>query len=233
MGFGDQRYRLPNYTAGIQVLARRDVKAADSLTRPGADNAGTLHAEVLRLGVHCGDRGVRAADRPTGLGGVVLQNLVAGEFPGTLYGVNPHAGDTVLGVPCTPDIASLPEAPELAVVCTSPHRIPGIVSELGEKGVKAVSIVMGGLSQATPGDASPSGQAPELAQSLLDLSLGGGKTLKEATWEAAQPYDMRILGPNSIGAIVPPVTWIQPLIFHFLYILSVRDEAQLPLAATL
>jgi acyl-CoA synthetase (NDP forming)/RimJ/RimL family protein N-acetyltransferase len=146
---------------------------------------------------------IGASERPAGLGGVVLQNLITGEFPGSLYAVNPHAGDSVLGIPCSADIASLPEVPELAIVCTSPRRIPGIVSELGEKGVKAVSIVMGGLSQSAPADGSRLGQVLEWSQGLLGLSLDSGKTLKEATWEAAQPYDMRILGPNSIGAIVP------------------------------
>ena len=145
---------------------------------------------------------IGASERPWSLGGAVLNNLLEGGFPGTLLAVNPHGAETVFGLPRHASIEALPQVPDLAIVCTSPARIPRVVDALGRRGVHAVMIVMGGLSA----PAGPSGlrdPAAGLAYRLLHLRLDGGKTLKEATWEAAQPYDMRIMGPNCFGVVVP------------------------------
>jgi acetyl-CoA synthetase (ADP-forming)/acetyltransferase len=145
---------------------------------------------------------IGASERALSLGGVVLKNLQDAGFPGSLLAVNPHGGDTVFGVPRHASIEALPEVPDLAIVCTSPARVPRVVDALGKRGVRAVMIVMGGLSApAAPGDGRD--RTAGLAYRLMGLRLDGGKTLKEATWEAAQPYDMRIMGPNCIGAVVP------------------------------
>jgi hypothetical protein len=68
--------------------------------------------------------------------------------------------------------------------------------------INAVMIVMGGLS-APAGNGDLRDRTAGLAYRLMALRLDGGKTLKEATWEAAQPYDMRIMGPNCFGTVVP------------------------------
>ncbi len=144
---------------------------------------------------------IGASERNPSLGGTVLKNILQAGFRGTLMAVNPHGGEGILGVPRFASVAALPEPPDLAVVCTQPETIPRLVDELGKKGVRAVLIVMGGLSmEASPGGL---GQVVELARNLLGLPLEGGKTLKEAVWEAAQPHDLRIMGPNCIGVVVP------------------------------
>ena len=146
---------------------------------------------------------VGASEREDSLGRTVLQNLIDAGFPGTLMAVNRHGGKRILGLPRYSSIADLPEAPDLAVITTSPGATPEIVGELGEKGVHAVLIVMGGLSLPAPLVPGRLGGAMEFAHSLLGIRLESGKTLKEAAWEAARPHDMRIMGPNCMGVIVP------------------------------
>jgi len=146
---------------------------------------------------------IGASERPMSLGGAVLKNLVAAGFEGELLPVNPHGGKKILGLRRFRDIPSLPATPDLAIICTSPARIPGVVDELGKIGVHAVLIVMGGLSLPTVGIKDFLGNVLSLPSSLLALKLAGGKTLKDMTWDAAREYDMRILGPNCIGTIVP------------------------------
>ena len=146
---------------------------------------------------------IGASERQNSLGGAVLENLQEGGFAGRLIAVNPKGGATVFGTACFPDIDSLDRTPDLAIVCTSPRRIPAIVEELGRKGVRAVMILMGGLSVPARNRHGLVRQALELSYDLLGLALDGGKTLKEATWEAAQPFDIRIMGPNCMGTIVP------------------------------
>jgi acyl-CoA synthetase (NDP forming)/RimJ/RimL family protein N-acetyltransferase len=146
---------------------------------------------------------IGASERELSLGGTVLRNLQASGFRGELLAVNPRGDDQVLGVRRFGSVAALPGIPDLAIVCTSPARIPAIVDELGRKQVRAVMIVMGGLSTPVTDGRDLLGHRVEQGRNLLSFHLEDGKTLKEATWEVARAYDMRIMGPNCIGALVP------------------------------
>jgi acetyltransferase len=46
---------------------------------------------------------------------------------------------------CHPDIASLPMAPDLAIVCTPPGTVPGIIDDLGRKGTRAAVVITAGV----------------------------------------------------------------------------------------
>jgi acetyltransferase len=146
---------------------------------------------------------IGASERKLSLGGTILRNLQASGFKGELLAVNPRGDNQLLGVHRHESVAALPDIPDLAIVCTSPARIPVIVDELGRKQVRAVMIVMGGLSTPVTDGRDLLGHRVEQGQNLLSLHLEDGKTLKQATWEVARAYDMRIMGPNCIGALVP------------------------------
>lgn len=146
---------------------------------------------------------IGASERSPSLGETVLRNILDAGFPGTLSAVNPRGADTILGVPRFGSVEALPETPDLAVICTPAATIPQLVDELGRNSVRAVLIVMGGLSSPVGSGQGVLGQAIGFAHNLLGLRLESGKTLKEATWEAARPYDLRIMGPNCIGVVAP------------------------------
>ncbi len=133
----------------------------------------------------------------------MLQNLLDAGYPGTLMAVNRHGDKRILGLPRYASVADLPGSTGSRRYLTSPGATPEIVGELGKKGVHAVLIVMGGLSLPAPLVPGRLGDAVEFAHNLLGIRLESGKTLKEAAWEAARPYDMRIMGPNCMGVIVP------------------------------
>ena len=52
---------------------------------------------------------------PNSVGGKTLSNLVGGGFRGVVYPVNPKY-EAVLGIPCYPNVKSLPKTPDLAVI---------------------------------------------------------------------------------------------------------------------
>ena len=110
------------------------------------------------------------------VGNVLTENMLAGGFTGEVYLVNPHHA-SIGGRRCYPDVASLPEAPELAVIATRPDTVPALLGELGKKGTRAVVVVTAGFS-------------PELKQAMLDQ---------------AKPYCLRIIGPNCLGIAVPGI----------------------------
>jgi acetyltransferase len=124
---------------------------------------------------------IGASARARSIGATVLRNLKTAGFAGKLWLVNPKHRE-LDGLAVYPTIAALPDAPQLAIVCTPPETVPTLIGQLGERGTRAAIVLTGGL--ATSVDAH-------------------GKSLTAAMLDAAKPYLLRILGPNCVGAIVP------------------------------
>ncbi len=123
---------------------------------------------------------IGASDRPRSVGATVMRNLLEGGFDGPIWPVNRrHA--TVAGRAAYRTVADLPEAPDLAVICTPASTIPALISALGTRGARAAVIISAGLD----------GPAP------------GGGTLSSAMLAAAKPHTLRILGPNCVGMLLP------------------------------
>jgi acetyltransferase len=126
---------------------------------------------------------IGASDKPHSVGATVLRNLIEGGFQGTIYPVNPRH-DALAGRRVYPSVAMLGEAPDLAIICTPPATVPGIIAELGAAGTRAAIVLTAGLG------------------ALHDAS---GRTLKQAALDAAKPYLLRLLGPNCVGLLVPGI----------------------------
>jgi acetyltransferase len=126
---------------------------------------------------------IGASDRPHSVGATVMNNLCAGAYHGRVIPVNP-AHRRIHGLHAVPSVADLDLAPELAVVCSPPATVPGIIADLGARGCKAAVVLTGGLSLQT---------------------LADGRTLSQAMLDAARPHLLRILGPNCLGLLVPAI----------------------------
>jgi len=126
---------------------------------------------------------IGATDRPGSVGATMLRNLREGGFKGPVYPVNPKY-TRIGGQQAWPDVASLPAAPDLAIVCTPPQTVPGIVRALGELGTRAAIVMSAGVALGR--DAR-------------------GRSLKQAMLDAANPYLLRILGANSAGLLAPGI----------------------------
>jgi len=117
---------------------------------------------------------------PDTVGGMTLRNLVSGGFRGVVYPVNPKY-EAVLGIPCFPNVKSLPKVPDLAVITTNAKAVPQIVEECGEAGIKGIIIMSAGFKEV--GDE--------------------GKALEDKVKSIVSKYDMRVIGPNCLGVIAP------------------------------
>lgn len=124
---------------------------------------------------------VGAGQRPRSVGQVVLRNMVSAGFPGPIYPVNPKY-QQLEGLACYPDVASLPQAPDLAVLCVGAGQAPGLVSQLGARGTRAAVIITAGFGEVG---------TPE------------GKALEAQLLAAAKEYGLRLIGPNCVGLMVP------------------------------
>lgn len=124
---------------------------------------------------------IGASDRPSHVGTVVLDNVVQGGFKGAIWPVNPKYR-SLQGLACYPTVRALPSSPDLAVICTPPDTVPGLIETLGQTGCRAVVVLTAGLA----------------TQKLPD-----GRSLQQAMLDAAKPHLLRILGPNCVGMLVP------------------------------
>jgi acetyltransferase len=120
---------------------------------------------------------VGASERAGSLGQAVLANLREGGFAGSLWLVNPRHR-MICGEACYADLAALPEPPDLAIVCTPPGAVRGVVEAATKQGVRACLILTAGLGRG-PGSA---------AWAIRDMGRAVG---------------MRIVGPNCLGLMSP------------------------------
>jgi acetyltransferase len=153
---------LPNYTHGISFMTVRNLKY---LFEPRS---------VAVIG---------ASQRPHSVGATVLHNLVVGGFAGPIMPVNPKY-KMLDGLEVYARVRDLPQAPDLAIICTPPDTIPDLIDELGKRGTRAVVVLTAGLN---------------------GTLHHNGKTIKQAMLDAAKPYLLRILGPNCVGLLVPGI----------------------------
>ena len=125
---------------------------------------------------------IGASDRPSSVGAVVLRNLRRDGFRGELMLVNPHH-QTLDGLTVYPAVSVLPAAPDMAVIVTPPATVSGLIAELAARGTKAAVVITAGFG--------------ELAEE--------GRALQQAALDAARPHLLRIVGPNCVGILVPPI----------------------------
>jgi acetyltransferase len=121
---------------------------------------------------------IGASTRAGSVGNVVTRNIVEGGFEGEIWPVNPKY-KAVENRRCYPGAADLPAAPDLAVIMTPAKTVPGLIRELGKKGCRAAVVISAGITQKNG--------------------------LKRAMLDAAEPFLFRIIGPNTIGLILPAI----------------------------
>ena len=101
-----------------------------------------------RLGVFFAPKNVAvigATDNPASVGRTVLSNLIGSPFGGAVFPVNPKRS-SVLGIRAYPNIASVPEPADLAVIVTPARTVPGVISECVAAGVRGAELAAPGNS---------------------------------------------------------------------------------------
>ncbi len=121
---------------------------------------------------------VGASEKPEKVGYGILRNLFS--FKGKLFPVNPKYSE-IFGIPCFPSIREIPEKVDCAVIAVPAPKVPEILKECGEKGVRLAVVISAGFSES---------------------GAEGGK-LQELITKIAQDYGIRVLGPNTLGFIIP------------------------------
>jgi acyl-CoA synthetase (NDP forming)/GNAT superfamily N-acetyltransferase len=119
---------------------------------------------------------VGASRRQGTVGRSVLDNIRTCGYQGQLYAVNPNASQ-IGGIPCYPDMASLPETPELALLAVPPRSVPDVAEACGARGVRGLVVFTAGI---------------DIAESADLLAI-------------CRRHGMRLVGPNCFGIAVPGI----------------------------
>lgn len=109
-------------------------------------------------------------------GNVIVGNLLHLNYKGRIYPINPKA-DIIWGLKAYPDVCSLPEVVDVAVIATPSVYIPEIMKDIVAKGVNRVVIISSGFAE------------------------GGeeGENRQQEVLTIAQKAGIRIIGPNTTG----------------------------------
>ncbi|MEM6561188.1 MAG: acetate--CoA ligase family protein, partial [Planctomycetota bacterium] len=124
---------------------------------------------------------IGATERPGSVGQIVLSNLLEGPTLKGVFPVNPKR-DKLLGAKAFKSIGDVPVVPDLAVVCTPAATVPDVVAQCAAKGIKGVIVLSAGFR--------------EIGEAGMALDAQLEKVIRDAG-------DMRVMGPNCLGAILP------------------------------
>lgn len=150
------------------------------MEREGTSEVGTENLDKIfnprRIAV------IGASDREKSVGAKLLQNLIGVGYKGVVYPVNPFR-PTVQGITAYPNVKKIPRQVDLAVIATPAHTVPQIIEECGTVGVSGVIIVSAGFREA--------GEE--------------GKVFEKQILKIRNQYNMRIIGPSSLGVMRPRI----------------------------
>jgi len=119
---------------------------------------------------------VGASQNPTKLGYGVARNLVVSNYQGNLHFVNPRGGQ-LFDRPIYPNLASVPDPVDLAVILIPAPAVPGVLKDCGQRGIRFAIIGSGGFRETGP----------------------EGEALEQHCLQIARQYEIRVIGPNCIG----------------------------------
>jgi acetyl coenzyme A synthetase (ADP forming)-like protein len=110
----------------------------------------------------------------------ILTNMVAAGYKGKIFPINPNT-DSIEGLPCYPDLASIGQVPELVIIIVPAKIVPSVLQQCARVKVESVVIITAGFK--------------EVGRE--------GKQLEDQVVQIAKQAGIRIIGPNCLGVIAP------------------------------
>ena len=138
--------------------------------------------QLERIFKPCSIAVVGASANPTKRGNQILRALNESGYAGQIYAVN-RGGGRILGKTVYKSVEELPEAADLAVLCTPAASAPALVQACGKRGIPGAVVLAVGFGE--------SGEE--------------GARLEARLRRAGRQHGVRIIGPNTSGLLNLPV----------------------------
>lgn len=177
--FRDAGFQAKMTVGGGEVLVRFPVTDSTGLAVAIAKRE--HRAEARSVGRLLAPRSIAvigAGQNPAGIGHQVFKNLLAGDFQGPVYPVNPkstHVG----GVRAYPTVGDIPDDVELAVICVPAASVPEVMAQCAAKKIAGIVMITAGFAE-TGGD---------------------GAAVERELIRLARRHGIRVIGPNCMGVI--------------------------------
>jgi len=124
---------------------------------------------------------IGASATPGRPGHEAIRNILANDYAGKLYLVNPRGGE-ILGIPVLQSIAALPKGIDLAIIILPAKDTPQALRECADRGIRHAVLSAGGFAE------------------VDDY----GANIQQETIEIIREKNMRVLGPNTSGHTSTP-----------------------------
>jgi acyl-CoA synthetase (NDP forming) len=124
---------------------------------------------------------IGASSTPHKAGNDVIQNIMANEYEGQLFLVNPKGGE-IMGHRVYPSIQDLPATIDLAIIILPATATPQAIRDCAAKGAKAIVMAASGFAE-------------------VDEQ---GEKLQQETIQAIRDTGVRAIGPNTSGHTSTP-----------------------------
>lgn len=136
------------------------------------------HVDLSRFLNPRGVAVVGVSNEPTRIGGQALRLLTDFGYKGRIYPVNPKYTE-IKGLPCYPDVGSVPQPCDVALIALASQHVPGAIEQCGQAGIPFALVLSSGFSE-----------------------IGSeGKALQEKLVAAARRASVRVCGPNCLGIL--------------------------------
>ena len=123
---------------------------------------------------------IGASERKGSVGRSIYANLIGRSMSGAIFPINPKRS-SILGVKTYPDLSSVPDSVDLAVIITPAPTIPPIIRDCVKNKVKAAIIISAGFKE-----------------------IGAeGLKLENEIREAIKGTGLCVIGPNCLGLMNP------------------------------
>ena len=119
---------------------------------------------------------IGASRKEGSLGKMYLDAVLKFKYTGLIYLVNPKA-EEIEGIKCYPDIDSLQQKPDLAIILLPKDFVIAVVEQLAKNDIKNIVVISAGFKEV-------GGEGIERENQLLEL---------------IRKNNMRMVGPNSMG----------------------------------
>ena len=121
---------------------------------------------------------IGASRTPRTIGNTILWNLVQHGFTGKVFPVNPRA-EVVHSIKCYPDVGSIPDPVDLAVIAVPAPFVFDTVKACAKKGVRGLCVISAGFREVGP----------------------KGRQAEDELLAFVRAHGMRMLGPNCMGLL--------------------------------
>ena len=145
-------------------------QTADAALRPRQDFSRFLNPRAVAV--------VGASSDLSRIGGQPLKLLTEYGYQGKVYPVNPKH-QQIKGLTCYPDLVSVPQPCDVALVALSAPHVPGVIEQCGKAGIPFALVLSAGFS--------------EIGEQ--------GKSLQSQLAAAARKARVRVVGPNCLGIL--------------------------------